>query len=734
MSQQTYSSTGASGNRFSTFAGVFTPSILTILGVIMYLRMGWVVGNAGLGGTLIIVGLSHLISYSTGLSVASIATNRTVGAGGAYYMISRSLGPAAGAAIGIPLFLAQALSVTFYVVGFTESILQLYPGPDPRLIGTVVLVLLTLVSYVSAALALRVQYFVMGAIGLSLLSFFLGGSETPPEAVAWWNPEGAGFSTVFAVFFPAVTGIMAGVSMSGDLKNPRKSLPQGTLLAITVGLVIYTAFPIWLAYNADTETLLTRLDVVWQISLVPLLIYPGIWGATLSSALGSILAAPRTLQALAADRLVFPVFARGHGPGNEPRIGLAATFVLAEIGVLLGNLDAIAPVLTMFFLATYGVTNLAFGLERWAASPSFRPSFEVPSWVGLSGAIACFYVMSIINLAAMFGALIFCAFIYVWAKQSALDTTFGDARHGIWSAMVLRALQQLRRAEYHELNWRPNLIILAGNLAKRSYLLEFGNAMVQDRGIVTYLHLLRGAVEEEAPKRKDLQRVLNRQFTADYPNVFCRVDVTEDIYDGCVAGVQSYGIGTLEANTVLMGWITKIDRAVQYNRMLRRLRALDRSLIVVRFDPDRGFGLGNRIDIWWRGLRSNGAMMLMLAFLLTADDRFRDAQVRVMTVVEREKLRQLTEKRLEEIVEKTRLDVTARVLVRDGDDSIASIMHRESARADLVMMGLQLPPDDEQRVTGFMRANREILSGLPTTVMVSSAPSFVGTPVLFDEE
>ena len=112
--------------RFGAFGGVFTPSILTILGVVMYLRLGWVVGNAGLAGALLIVLLAHLISVVTGLSVSSIATNRTVGPGGAYFMISRSLGGPAGAAIGIPLFFAQALSIAFYVVGFVESLSMLF--------------------------------------------------------------------------------------------------------------------------------------------------------------------------------------------------------------------------------------------------------------------------------------------------------------------------------------------------------------------------------------------------------------------------------------------------------------------------------------------------------------------------------------------------------------------------------------------------------------------------------
>ncbi len=723
---------GAGSNkRFGTFSGVFTPSILTILGVVMYLRFGWVVGNVGLLGALAIVVVSHVISLTTGLSISSLSTNRSVGAGGAYYIISRSLGAPAGAAIGIPLFLGQALSVSFYVVGFVETLQPLVPHLPIKLTGVLVCVALTLISLKSAALALKAQFIVMAAIALSLLSFAIGRGETPPPAIEWATPAGgASFAAVFAVFFPAVTGIMAGLGMSGDLKDARRSLPRGTLLAIFGGFVIYFVFPFWLAANANLEELRTNTAIVWDISRFPELIYLGVWGATLSSAIGSLLTAPRTIQALAIDGLAPQFLARGSGKFNEPRVALGATFLLATAGVLLGNLDLIARVLSMFFLATYGLTNLACGLERFAASPSFRPEFRVPTWVSLAGAVACFYVMSVIDLPAMIVALAFCTAVFVWVQRRALDTAYGDARHGIWSALVRTALHNLRRTEYHALNWRPNLVIMGGALDRRPHLLELGSTIVQDRGIVTYFQLLRGAVEEKVEERVKLLAEMNAQIGNDFPHVFYRVDVVANIYDGTLSVAQSYGLGNFEANTVMLGWMKKTERSEDYVKLLRGLTALDRSLLLVHYDAAKRLGKRRHIQIWWGGLEGNGGLMLLLAFLIINHDRWRGARVSVVTVVGDEKERTQTLSTIENVLDSARLEATARVLLRGGR-KIQEIMAEESANADLAIIGIRLPQAGGQSGQFVERMNT-LLEHLPTTLLVRSARGFQGEPVLFD--
>ena len=729
---------GSPVKRFGAFSGVFTPSVLTILGVIMYLRLGWVTGQAGLLGALAIVTLSHVITLATGLSVSSIATNRTVGAGGAYNIISRSLGAPAGAAIGIPLFLAQALSVTFYIVGFTESLVALWPGMDERLVGSLVLIGLVLISARSAALAIKSQYIVLVAIAASLVSLFLGagGPSQPrgPTEIEWIHHGGVGFAAVFAVFFPAVTGIMAGVGMSGDLRNPRRDLPRGTLFAIAVGFLVYITLPVFLALSASPEELIGNRDIAWRISRVPELIYVGVWGATLSSAMGSILTAPRTLQALAVDGLAPGVLGRGSGPSNEPRVGLAVTFALAETGILLGNLDMIAPILTMFFLATYGLTNLACGLERWAASPGYRPSFRVPALVSLGGAVACFYVMSIINLPAMLVAMFFCGAIFVLTERRDLDTTYGDARHGIWAATARTALLHLRGATFHPANWRPNLLILGGNPDERPWLLALGSALVQDRGVVSYFQLILGDVATHAAARKELLTQMEQRLAERLPNVFYRVDIVRDIYPGIVQIAQSSGIGSFVANSVMVGWTRRQEQRPEYVGMLTDLAHLDMSLFLVHWDMEQGVGDRRTIHVWWGGLQGNGGLMLLAAHLLTAHAKWRRAEVTVITVVEAEEQRREAVGQMGDVLEASRVRAEVRVELREGRP-IGRIMREISGQADLAILGVGLPDQpDPAEADVFVERINSMLSNLGTTILVHSGRDFEGEPLLFAQE
>ncbi|MBU2444172.1 MAG: amino acid permease [Bacteroidetes bacterium] len=246
--------------KFGTFGGVFTPSILTILGVIMYLRLPWIVGQAGLISTIGIVLLAHLISVSTGLSVSSIATDKKVKAGGTYYMISRSLGLPIGGTLGLALFVGLSFSVSLYLIGFSESFLN-YWGFEVtknsiRLAGTLILITVTVITFISTSLAIKTQYFIMTAIALSLLSLLFGNHNyTPTEPLIYPLETAAPFIVLFGIFFPAVTGFEAGVSMSGDLQNPKKSIPTGIISAIAIGLIAYLGLAFFFTYYVSSDLL-----------------------------------------------------------------------------------------------------------------------------------------------------------------------------------------------------------------------------------------------------------------------------------------------------------------------------------------------------------------------------------------------------------------------------------------------------------------------------------------------
>jgi amino acid transporter len=314
----------------------------------MYLRLPYIVGQAGFYRTLGIILVAHVISIATGLCVSSIATDKRVKAGGTYYMISRSLGLPIGGTLGLALFVGMSFSISLYLIGFSESFLSWWGLPTDvntiRISGTIALVGVTAIALISTALALKMQYWIMAAIILSLVSILFGRHELAPAAPLLEPVAGAEpFIVLFGIFFPAVTGFEAGVSMSGDLRDPKRSIPVGTMAAIAVGLVVYIALAAFFAFTVSADQLSGNSRVLLDIAVFSPVVVAGIWGATISSAFGSILGAPRILQATADDGVVPRWFAVGHGRDNEPRRALLLACLIAEAGILIGELNAIAP-------------------------------------------------------------------------------------------------------------------------------------------------------------------------------------------------------------------------------------------------------------------------------------------------------------------------------------------------------------------------------------------------------
>ena len=461
---------GEEGGGFGTFAGVFTPTVLTILGVIMYLRTGWVVGNAGLVGTLVIIAITFAIVGATSLSIASIATNLRIGAGGAYSIISQSLGLEVGGAVGLPLFAAQALVVVLYIFGFRDGWLLIFPDHPAILIDLAAFAVLALLAYVSAGLTFKIQYVIMAAIVLSLVmvgaSVFTGAlSESP----TWWGTypgapetgfEGTSFWPVFAVFFPAATGILAGVNLSGDLADPRHSIPRGLLAAVAVGFVVYTSLAVYFALAAPPGELVADYTILVDLALWGPAVLVGLLGATFSSALASMVGAPRILQAIAEHGIIPRGSFLARKAAGEPRNALAATGVIVVAGIMLRDLNAIAALLTMFFLITYGMVNLVLLLEQGLGLLSFRPGFRVPAIVPLIGTLGCLSVMLVVNPIFSVLGLALVAVVWVLLGRRGIRPPYSDMRNGLLLRLSQWAAERVTRPKARfERSWRPHLLV-----------------------------------------------------------------------------------------------------------------------------------------------------------------------------------------------------------------------------------------------------------------------------------
>ncbi|MDJ0716793.1 MAG: Na-K-Cl cotransporter [Prochloraceae cyanobacterium] len=722
-SENNVSKTTESG--LGTFGGVYTPSILTILGVIMYLRFGWVVGNVGLFGTLAIVTLSTLITFLTSLSVCAIATDRVIRVGGAYHVISRSLGIETGGAVGIPLYFAQALSVALYTIGFAESVTESFSflKPYQLYITLAITIAVAVLALTSASLAIKAQYLIMAAIVLSLVSLLFG-SPVPDSNINMFASPAQGsedFWKVFAVFFPAVTGIMAGVNMSGDLRDPTKSIPIGTLAAVGTGYIIYMILPIVLAMRVPFEDLIAEPLIMQQISFWGPAILLGVWGATLSSAIGSILGAPRILQALARDG-VLPDWMRflgnGSGPNDEPRVGTAVTLVVAVAVVCIGDLNLIAPVLTMFFLTTYLVLNISAGVESFLQSPSFRPTFKI-NWIfSFLGAAGCLAVMFLIDPVATVVAAAIVLLIYFWLSSRELTTTWGDVRRGIWMALLREAILQTDHTQDTK-NWRPSILVLSGAPSRRWSLIRLADALTHKRGLITVSSVLPSGSCDLARKltlEKRIRNYLERRGV----QALVRLITAPEPFEGATRLVETYGLGSVVPNTILLGDSENSSKRERYCDTIAHFHYANRNVVIFRENHQRGFGRRRQIDVWWGGMQANGSLMLLLAYLVRKDIEWRNAQLFLKLVVPDETAATAARTNVRDIVERLRIKAIPKVLVA-RDRSFDEILHTSSVDADLVFLGMARP---QENFAEYYEKLQKRAANLPTTLFVLAAPDF----------
>jgi amino acid transporter len=721
--------------KFGTFAGVFTPSLLTILGVIMYMRLGWVVGNAGLLGTLAIIIIAHVISITTGLSISSVATDKKIGAGGVYYVLSRSMGIPIGGSIGIALYVGTALSIALYLIGFAESFNAYFDFGmtinDFRLTGTIALVSLTILALISTSIALKTQYIILTAIAVSLLSIFFGTREYVPETINMVSTPGSvSMELIFAIFFPAVTGFTAGIAMSGDLKDPKESIPKGTLWAIGVGLFVYIFLAIFIAISVDSESLKSDYNILMKIAFFAPAVVAGIWGATLSSALGGILGGPRILQAMSLDQVTPKIFAKGKGNNNEPVNALMTVFLIAEAGILIGELDVIARVVSMFYLTAYGFINIAFFLESWA-NPDFQPTFKIKRWIGLLGFFACFAVMFKLDMIAMFVALAVIGGLYFWLQRKEVKIQSHDVWNSVWENIVNKGLKKIDASTNVTSSWNPNIILFSGQSAHQSYLLELSKTVSGRTGIVTNFKLILDK-NNDIPLKKTEQIVSEEIFKE--LGIFARQIKVDNIYNGIKNIATTFGFSGVEPNTIMMGWPKGLEGSEEYSKMTETLLHLDYNLLYLDFDKKTKFGKYSSVDLWWRETDSkNAEMMLNIARFIIASPRWNDTTIRVLFVNNNNVDEQIIYEKISKLVEDLRVNVSIKI-IDNAVDQIAfyDLIKQNSKKTDLTLVGI--PNYKIEKQAQFILKTNELFEAIGSTLLVKAANNFNVLDLDFNQE
>ncbi|XP_055689651.1 bumetanide-sensitive sodium-(potassium)-chloride cotransporter isoform X2 [Lutzomyia longipalpis] len=604
-------STSEGGMKFGWKQGVLMRCLLNIWGVMLFLRLSWVVGQAGVGQGILLILTTTVVTTITALSMSAISTNGVIKGGGTYYMISRSLGPEFGGSIGLIFSLANAVACAMYVVGFCESMQDLLRSfglaivdngvHDVRIIGTITIIALLAIVVIGMEWEAKAQVGLLIILLVAIVDFLIGTFIGPKSEVEIakgfvgynatvfaenfkpaYRTEGGvehNFFSVFSIFFPAATGILAGANISGDLRDPQKAIPKGTLLAIVITTASYVIMALCagatvvrdatgnitdvvngtLEYINCTEPckygLLNSFQVIELVSGFGPLIYAGCFAATLSSALASLVSAPKVFQALCKDEL-FPKikwFARGYGKNDEPVRGYILTFFLAVAFILVGELNLIAPLISNFFLAAYMLINFSTFHASFAKSIGWRPTFKYYNmWLSLLGTILCVSVMFLISWATALLTFACVIALYLIVHYRKPDVNWGSSTQAQTYKNALMSVQQLNNVEEHVKNYRPQILVLSGLPSIRSILVDFGYLITKNVSLLVCGHVIQSVSNQ---KHRLYMQQKTKEWFDDHKMKAFYAHVDDECFEtGCKALMQASGIGKLRPNVVMMGY------------------------------------------------------------------------------------------------------------------------------------------------------------------------------------
>ena len=691
---------------------VFFTAVSTILGAILFLRFGYAVGMMGFWGVILIILVGHMVTIPTALALSEIATNQKVRGGGEYFIISRSFGMNIGSTIGFSLYLSQTISVAFYVIAFTEAfepffnyIQARYDFTLPRQV--ISLPAMALLSWMilkrGAGMGVMALYIIVGILFIALTLFFAGQTDYTPETTILGSLQQVdlqSFFIVFAIVFPAFTGMTAGVGLSGDLKNPARSIPLGTTSATILGMIIYV-FLAWKLYTtASAEDLINDQLVMKQIAILgPLIIPLGLAASTISSAIGSVLVAPRTMQALARDK-AFPGrglnawLSRGKGDAHEPFNASIITIVIAFVFVALGNVNAVAEIISMFFMITYGSLCLISFLFHFGADPSYRPVFRSRWYISLLGFAMCFWLMFKINAPYAIAAIILLIGIYLLISRyhkdrKGVENIFSNAILQVNRGLQVYLQKKGKTAKIRK--WRPSVVCISSNTFERQNALRMLNWISYRHGFGTYIHRIDGYFS--AATKEESGEIFDKLITMTgdkHSQVYIDTLISPSYTSAIAQVIQLPGISGMENNMILFEFDKSdpgnLEQIIE-NYSLSKTAGYD---VCILGSSPRTVQYKNGIHIWIRNIdQFNANLMILLGYIINGSPHWRKSQIRIFEISIDQDI-QVTRNKLISLIHEGRLPISENnieIIRADDRSSSKTLINERSKDAGLTMIG-----------------------------------------------
>ncbi len=684
-----------SDKKLGTIEGVFIPNILQMIGVILFLRLGFVLGHVGIFQMSIIITFSAALLFITSLSLAGIVSNMKMSGGGAYYLISRSLGIEFGGAIGILNSLSQLCSITLCVTGFALSVSEFFPTTSLPVVKVLTLITLFLISYISTNLAIKTQIFIFITLIISIGTIFLGNGDQLAGLNADCMSPTLTFWGAFAMFFPAMTGIESGISMSGDLRHPSRSISTGTILAVSIVYVVYLSIAFFLSTFVSPELLRSYPFILYYTSKFGFLIIMGIWAATISSALGAIMGAPRVIQAVAKDGILPRFLSKGYGEINQPRIATITVFVLGIILTLGTEINQIIPMLTMSCLISYGLINLIACFESLMKNPSWRPGIRVHWPVSLIGAISCFIAMFMITPGAAFIVIAIVAIFCSWTGKRKIQANWDDLKHSIFSFFVHQGTIKLSTVEVSAKSWRPHILTLFEEPKVEKNLAYFSHALNQGKGFLTF-----GAHAQPGQKISEIRDNLKTDLQGF--KIPSHVHINDGPNPSLSLGqiIQNYGFGLLKPNTIVMKPPGTCEED-SFAQLLLNTYSQQKNIVILKEDPSKDYLFADpsrknkEINLWWRGgSPGNFEFCLALAYLLQQSKLWPNSKICIKMITKDEIHKEGLERQFNAYRPELRINNLEFAPILDPNEDFFSNFEAHSQNADLTFLGLKKPEEN----------------------------------------